>query len=260
MHKIAPVLAFCAALAATLVGCKNTEEEAVTKTNDTYAVVVGMEQSRLAGSCPGAGYDAERMKTMLQKYTSNVVYLRDATATKTAVASALRNAVARAGAGLVVFYYSGHGGSDPFPYTGAEEIDGRDEYLCLYDTYMRDNEVWEIIKTSKGRFFFICDACHSETMWRAPGFKITPPLSFDHTVEGEYPFSMLCWSGCPDSDYSYGASSGGQFTNALLRHFSASKTYECLWNELKNDKTLRSFENPQSTEIGNGFIGKPIFK
>jgi hypothetical protein len=71
---------------------------------------------------------------------------------------------------------------------------------------------------------------------------------------------MLCWSGCPDDTYSYGASSGGQFTNALLRHLDATKTYEYLWNEIKNDRLLRSYENPQSTVLGNGFTGKAIFR
>ena len=72
--------------------------------------------------------------------------------------------------------------------------------------------------------------------------------------------AMLCWSGCPDDTFSYGASSGGQFTNAILRHFNDQKTYEALWNEIKNDKTLRMYENPQSTAIGSGFDGKCIFR
>lgn len=260
MQKTAIALSLSIATAAILLGCKNPDDNMVAKTNSTYAVVVGMEQSRLAGACPGAGYDAARMKTLLSQYTSNISYLRDANATKTAVSSALRNAIAKAGSGLVVFYYSGHGGSDPFPNTGAEEVDGKDEYLCLYDTYMKDNEVWEIIKTCRGRFFLLVDACHSETMWRSPGFRVVPPLSYDHEMGGEYPFSMLCWSGCPDSDYSYGSAAGGQFTNALLRHFAANKTYEYLWNEIKNDRVLRAAENPQSTAIGDGFTGKPMFR
>ena len=97
-------------------------------------------------------------------------------------------------------------------------------------------------------------------MYRAPGFKVIPPLAYDATIDDSDTFSMLCWSGCPDNTYSYGSTSGGQFTNALLRHFNANKTYEKLWEEIKSDKTLRSFENPQSTVMGDGFKGKAVFR
>ena len=244
-----------------IYGCKTHDggQDEVKSTN-TYVVVVGMENSGFAGACPGAGYDADRMYKLLSSYTPNIVLYKDSQATKAVVISALKKAVASAGDGLVIFSYSGHGGSDPFPNTGIEETDGKDEYLCLWDTYMRDNEIWAIISQCKGRIFLYFDCCHSQTMMRNPCFKITPPLSWDHTINEQQPFSMLCWSGCPDDTYSYGSSSGGQFTNAFLRHFDAKKTYEYLWNEIKNDRILRSYENPQSTVLGNGFNGRAIFR
>lgn len=249
-----------------IVGCKDISNwcgdcTPTAKATNTYAVVVGLENSRFAGACPGAGYDADRMYRLVSPYVgNNKVLLRDANATKANVVNALRNAVARVNDGLVIFYYSGHGGSEPFPDTGMEEVDGHDEFLCLYDTYMRDNEIWNIINKSRGRILLMFDCCHSCTMMRNSMFKIVPPLAYDHTITENCKFSMLCWSGCPDDTYSYGAPSGGQFTNALLRHFDARKTYEVLWNEIKNDKTLRAYENPQSTILGSGFDGKPIFR
>lgn len=262
MEKIFSYMPVLFAAALMMSGCKHTNGEVTptAKATNTYVVVVGMETSRFAGECPGAGYDADRMYTLLSQYTPNAVLLRDSKATKANVVSALRNAVAKAGDGLVIFFYSGHGGSEPFPDTGIEETDGHDEFLCLWDTYMRDNEIWNLINKSRGRFFMLTDSCHSETQFRNPVFRITPGLSFDHELEEDRAFSLLCWSGCPDKNYSYGASDGGQFTNALLRHFNANKTYEYLWNEIKNDKTLRAYENPQSTVIGNGFTAKPIFR
>lgn len=231
------------------------------RTNSTYAIVVGMETSKFAGSCDGAGYDADRMYNLFTNYTPNVVKMRDGNGTKANVAKAFADAIEKAGKdGLVIFYYSGHGGSDPFKDTGIEEDDGKDEYLCLYDTYMRDNEIWNIISKSKGRICLIFDCCHSQTMMRSPSFRVIPPLTWDHTMTDSVPFSMLCWSGCPDDTYSYGSATGGQFTNALLRHFNANKTYEQLWTDIKNDRTLRRFENPQSTVLGNGFEGKAVFK
>lgn len=249
------------AIAIGLIGCQSDIcDNCTVKDTNTYAVVVGMENSRFAGACPGAGYDADRMFKLLSEYTPNIVLFRDSNAVKANVVAALKEAVAKANDGLVIFFYSGHGGSEPFPDTGIDEKDGKDEFLCFYDTYMRDNEVWDIIKQSKGRFFMLADCCHSATMYRAPGFRIIPPLAWDNTLNEQRPFSMLCWSGCPDNTYSYGAATGGQFTNALLRHFDSKKSYEYLWNEIKNDKVLRGYENPQSTILGVGFNGKAIFR
>ena len=199
---------------------------------------------------------------ILSLYATNLVYLRDANATRAAVVSALTVAVRNTGeGGLVLFYYSGHGGSQPFADTGKEEVDGSDEFLCLYDTYLRDNEIWKVISQSRGRVFMLVDACHSQTIMRMPGFRPRMPLAWDHSLQESLPFSLLCWSGCPDDTYSYGASTGGQFTNALIRHFKKSgQTYEELWKLIKADSTLRKYENPQSTALGGGFAGKQMFK
>ena len=244
-----------------ILGCKthfNTIDTA--KATNTYIVVVGMEYSRFAGDCPGAGYDADRMYNVLSYHSKNIVLLKDSAATKSRVVSELTQAVENAKDGLVILCYSGHGGSDPFFDTGDDEKDGKDEYLCLYDTYLRDNELWKIISKCKGRFFFYSDSCHSQSQFRCPMFKIKPPLSWDYELKEDHAFSLLCWSGCPDTDYSYGSSGGGQFTNAFLRHYKADKTYEQLWEEIKNDRTLRAYENPQSTSIGSGFKGKAVFR
>lgn len=217
------------------------------------AVVIGMERSKFAGNCPGAQLDSSRMNDLLRRYTPNVVLLQNEAATRTAVVMAMEAAIAKGT--LCVIYYSGHGGSQPFFDTGSDEKDGSDEFLCLYDTYLRDNDIWKIISKSKGRVFMISDSCHSQTQFRMPSFTIKPPLAFDHTLNEQQKFSMLCWSGCPDESVSYGSQSGGQFTNALLRHFTKDKTYQQLWDEIKADKTLRQHENPQSTVLGNGFDG-----
>lgn len=242
-------------------GCTTAEAEVpIVREANTQVVVVGMENSRVAGACPGAGYDADRMYSLLKKYSSNAVLFRDSNATKANVETALKAAIEKAKMGLVILYYSGHGGSDPLPNTGIEEDDGRDEYLCLWDKPMIDNEIWNIISKSQGRVLILADCCHSQTMFRNAGIKINPPLAWDHTLSEKQNFSMLCWSGCPDNTYSYGSAAGGQFTNALLRYFDARKTYDYLWTEIKNDRRLRAYENPQSTALGNGFDGKLIFR
>ena len=242
-------------------GCKtdgNITE--VPKSSSTSVVVVGMENSRFAGACPGAGYDADRMAKLLAQFSTNVVLLRDGAATKSAVVNALTKAIESAGDGLVIFCYSGHGGSEPFYDTGTEEEDGRDEFYCFYDTYMRDNEMWQMIQKCQGRIMLINDCCHSKSLYRSPKITLRATMPLAYVANERAAQSMLCWSGCPDDTYSYGASTGGQFTNALLRHFSADKTYEAIWEEIKNDRILRQYEDPQRTVIGNGFDGKLIFR
>ncbi len=249
------------AIAIGLIGCQSDIcDNCTVKDTNTYAVVVGMENSRFAGACPGAGYDADRMFKLLSEYTPNIVLFRDSNAVKANVVAALKEAVAKANDGLVIFFYSGHGGSEPFPDTGIDEVDGKDEFLCLWDTYLKDNEIWDIINKSRGRIMVIVDACHSQSIMRNSGFRLKVPLSWDHEMSSDCMFSLLCWSGCPDNAYSYGSASGGQLTNALLRHYNHQETYQDLWNKIKNDKTLRSYENPQSTNLGKGFINKLVFK
>lgn len=261
MKRILICIVSLVAMTMTIGGCKNDDCGIVTsKSTNTYAVVVGMENSKFAGECPGAGYDADRMYKLLSQYTANAVLLRDGNATKANVVNALQSAILKAGEGLVIFCYSGHGGSEAFPDTGIEEDDGKDEFYCFWDTWFRDNEMWSLIKNCKGRIMLINDCCHSKTIFRAPTLTMKKKLPLSITMRRDNSFSMMCWSGCPDDTYSYGASTGGQFTNALLRHFDSRKTYDYLWDEIKNDKILRMYEDPQRTVIGSGFDGKPIFR
>lgn len=257
--------------AVLLIGCKNPSSSdsgasegsgpQPEKSATTYAVVVGMENSLFAGSCPGAKLDSDRMRSLLSQYTDNLVLLQDKKATAVSIKNALKSAVENAE--LTIFYYSGHGGSEHFYFTGAEEIDGKDEFLCPYDTMLIDNDIWSIISKAKGRVLMIVDACHSKTIFRVPCFtlrnpKIRPLLAAKDANDSQ--FSMLCWSGCPDNTYSYGSSNGGMFTNAILRHFDTRKTYEYIWKEVSTDSNLLLSQAPQATEIGSGFTGKAIFK
>lgn len=260
------------ALAAfAFAGCKvdsgsGTEEVGaqpqVTQSETTCAVVVGMENSDCFGACPGAGLDAKRMKELLGKYTKNITFLTDKQATYSAVADAVKKGV---NAELFILFYSGHGGSESFADTGSEEEDGRDEFLCLNDRYMRDNDIWAIISKTKGRKMLMFDCCHSHTMFRSPIFTLSAPLertsarNFKAIKSGES-FSMLCWSGCPDDTYSYGSATGGKFTNTLLKYFDANLTYDGLWEKIKADKNLLVYEDSQLTIIGNGFDGKKVFR
>ena len=71
--------------------------------------------------------------------------------------------------GLFIFTYSGHGGQYDKSSTAKDETDGKDEFLCLYDGALIDNDLWVIFNKCKGRVFFVADCCHSGTIYRLPG-------------------------------------------------------------------------------------------
>lgn len=227
---------------------------------NTYAVVIGMEHSLFAGDCPGAGLDAERMYALMSKYAKNIIHLSDNNATHKNVKKSIEDGIANSGSGLFILFYSGHGGSEPFFDTGSEELDGQDEFLCLYDTYMRDNEIWSMISQSKGRVLFITDSCHSRTQFRTAKVTLAKAVPLGVTWNEDGPLNLQCWSGCPDNAYSYGAASGGQFTNALLRHYKEGISYDALWEKMEKDTTLKSYEIIQRTKMGKDFGSNQMFR
>lgn len=223
-----------------LAGCVYPEsiEKAKLKTDKTSVVVVGVENG-YAGKCYGALSDAAGMKTRLSKYSTKVTVFKDKTATAAAVKAALEEAVKN---DLAIFYFSGHGGTYKFNDTGAEEVDGKDEYICCYDYSIRDNDIWKIICKSKGRVMLMFDCCHSETMFRTSGFTFKKAQTLCAGSQRAAVPNMLCWSGCPDSGSSYGTSAGGKFTIALKSATSStSTTYDKAWKKISENKTVKKY-------------------
>lgn len=233
---------------------KKFSEQEMTTNMDIAVVVVGMEHSKFAGNCPGAEKDASSMADLFRQYTSNIKVFLNGTATISNIKNALKDAVK---SDLTIFYYSGHGGSERFADTGSEEVDGKDEFLCPYDGYLRDNDLWEITSKAKGRVFEIFDCCHSETMFRTSGIQMRN-IPFARSIDSSNP-NILVWSGCPDNTYSYGSAEGGQFTNTFLKYYSKSISYADLWKRIKSDSNLAKYESVQKTIIGEFPETKQIF-
>lgn len=210
----------------------------IPRNSDTAAVVIGVENGRY-GSCPGAIADSNRMRQLLKGYTSDVTLLQNRSATKAQVAEALAKGASK---DLLVVYYSGHGGQAGKG--DSSEADKKDEYLCLYDGALYDNDIWKVVCQAK-RTFLIFDCCHSETMYRALNAHVHELFA----MSGETP-NMLCWSGCPDSTYSYGSEAGGYFTNSLLHWYKSSKTYDQLWHNIASDSVLQQYQIPRKTQFG----------
>lgn len=206
--------------------------------SNTGVLVIGMENSAKYGSCPGARIDSNRMAELLGKY-GKVTKLQDSQATRANVQAALARVAAK---DMTIIYYSGHGGQQG--HGDKSETDGKDEFLCLWDGPMLDNELWAVISSAK-RTMLIIDACHSETMYRS----LDTMAKAARIAGGQNDF--LCWAGCADSQYSYGDTSGGKFTNAIRRHYAPYFTYEQVWKEIEKDKWVNAVQTPKQTKVGN---------
>ena len=149
-------------------GTEVETDEAKLKKNVTY-LCVGMEKSSRFGDCPGCKLDATRMDAMFRdKFGYKGSLLISEKATKSAVVSKLNAGIESTPEdGMFMFCYSGHGGQESLGGKEPDGSDSQDEYLCLYDTYMLDDEIWEIVSKCKGRVFLYFDACHSATMYRS---------------------------------------------------------------------------------------------
>lgn len=286
--------------AAIVAGCTNgtnpTPEPSVSApaVHATY-LCVGMESSSRFGPCPGCKKDAESLSSLMsEKFGYSGTTLISEKATKRAVVQKLVEGISSTPEdGMFLFFYSGHGGQE---YLNGDEPDGADsadEYLCLYDTYMLDDEIWSIVSTCRGRVFLYFDACHSATMYRSVssdlrvksqdpnvavalgvpandmvrsgGFTFRPesfvtcrPMSAD----GKGGVSILCWSGCKESEFSYGGNGGGVLTKSVVGSWKPGRTYGALWDEaVRRVKSSQPNQNPVQSFVGCGFTTqKEAFK
>lgn len=247
---------------------------------------VGMESSQRFGSCPGCEIDAKSLDSLMNLFGYKGEVLISGQATKAAVVGKLKAGIERTGEdGLFLFFYSGHGGQEHLGGKEPDGADGMDEYLCLYDTHMLDDEIWDIASKCKGRVFLYFDACHSATMYRAVGKPVNPDVETDAVVQERgkalgfddrefiveaedlvrssgftfrperfvkaqamgygdgKPLRMLCWSGCKESQYSYGGNSGGVMTGSLMRNWKKGISYSLLWR-----RTRQGVLNEQPTQ------------
>ena len=245
------------AAVALLAGCVHTsstgtqETERETNVTKTVSVVVfGMEKSS-AGNCPGSELDASRFVGLMRKlgYGSNIKTFINERGTIANFESSVSEAVR---SDLAIIYYSGHGGSDDHHRlgTGINEDDGVDEFLCLYDGYYLDDNIWNIVSQSKGRVFLVFDCCHSKTMFRSPPMGEYAGLMYARADGQPEQFSILCWSGCPDNTYSYGSNEGGFFTSTMLKYWSSGISYDRLWRMISSDEGLKKAQICQQTFIG----------
>lgn len=259
--------------------CDDCSDRTVCQTTDKnkkYAVIVGMETSKWGG-CPGADKDSNTMLALIKQYVDNnqdhIKKLNNKTATVDAVRAALNEQIAKVPEdGLFIFTYSGHGGQYNKSASASNETDGRDEFLCLFDGPMIDDELWTIMNQCKGRVLCIYDCCHSGTMYRLPNEE----PGFDEEAENREPLEkpffakyenvragirMLVFSGCGEETVSWGDSkNGGVMTSSMNRAFNKCLNYRDWWKKFKADSTFKKVkQTPICTKVGAFDLEAKVF-
>lgn len=240
-----------------------------------YALIVGVEFSKW-GTCAGSNRDSDTMLGLIKQYVdgSHIVKLNNGQATTIAVRKALKEQIAKVPEdGLFIFVYSGHGGQTQKKSNASNETDGKDEFLCLYDGYIIDDELWTIFGECKGRIFVVFDCCHSSTMYRLPSEEIDETLDdAENRLPLDTPFfakyenarsshRMLVISGCGEETVSWGdAVHGGVLTSSLKRSFNKCLNYREWWNNTRSDNAFKKVKQiPIATNIGGFDLNAKIF-
>ena len=275
---------------AMLAGCLNTgtvepQGQSGTANSKVSYLVVGMEHSQRFGECTGCELDARRITNMIKRcFGYNGETLISEKAVKSDVVRLLREGIERTPEdGLFLFFYSGHGGQEFLGGKEPDDADRNDEFLCLYDTYMMDDEIWDIVSKCRGRVFLYFDACHSATMYRSVSAEIadkknpkrakalaadpkdiTRTKGFGFRPEKFVKASaldlngnrssprILCWSGCEESEYSFGGSKGGTLTICMLANWESGMSYNALWSKTRSDvQKYQEGQNPVQTYVGD---------
>lgn len=215
--------------------------------NKVKLLCIGMEESKCADNFYGAKKGITNLYNRIKPRCSYSKLLISEEATKANVIKEMQKVC---DSDLAIIVYNGHGGQTK---THQNEKDGKDEFICLYDAYMIDNEIWSIISKAKGRVFTIFDCCYSETM-----FQFSP----SKTTFCNSPIDLLCWSSCAENAVSYGKIGyGGMLTIKINSKAKPALTYEEVWKKLIQDEELTSYETVKQTILGNEskFKKKKIF-
>ena len=191
------------------------------------AVVVGVSRvdpaayGGWAGACPGTDRDAAAAADACAEGGIPCEVLLDEAATKAGVVAAAERAARSLGPdGLLLLYFSGHGGQR----LGTGEDDGRDETICLYDGQLLDDTVWRLLSRVPAgvRAWMVTDCCHSGTNFRA-----APPHDYAKGVRRWWRREpdLLHWGAARDGTSAVGTAAGGFFTLALREAWRPGITY-----------------------------------
>ena len=243
-----------------------------------YALCVGVNTvdprhyAGWSGPLTACEFDANDMSRLLSRRGFDVSTLLTAAAKRDAVLGKLRYLATISKPGdTIVYSNSSHGGQ--LPDLNADEDDGADETLCMFDGEIVDDEyahIWSQFKPGV-RIVMISDSCHSGTVSRAvhgePNLgdlthdvRHMPSSVAGRTYDQNQAFydpilsslhldasrdnieaSVLLISGCMDNQTSLDGFRNGLFTSNLLR----------VWNGGKFTGGYRSFRNQIARRMPN---------
>jgi len=249
---------------------KNEREENIEQDNNIPQIIVpavGKKRALCFGinDYPGSSNDlrgclndvAEWSKLLKFAYKfDEVATMTDANCTKDNIVKAMKEIIEKSVANdVLVLQYSGHG-----TYTkdlNKDEIDGKDEAICLYNGLLIDDEINEIMSKVKDgvRCSVIFDSCFSGTSTRAFNMdndaiyrvaRFMPPKdegkmiglkinrAFKAVGQTEEDMNHVLISGCSYSEYSYDAFYDSTYHGAL--------SYNAINNVLKEDPFITYLE------------------
>ncbi len=215
----------------------------------------------------------ELLKTV---FGFNATLLTNNGATWKAVTNWLKEAVAKSTEKThIVFTYSGHG-SNVADADNDEELDNRDECLCLYDKFLIDDEIRVILKNLNplAKFTFISDSCHSGSVSRAfmatlgtemgyakprylpPKDDVEASLRVLNSARVFYPeegMQEILLTGCKSNEYSYDAYINGKYMGAMSYYATKIITSnpKITWAQLHSSLTkyLPNSNYPQAPQL-----------
>lgn len=246
------VVATIATTAVVMTGCKTNQGGS--SVNDSIqvfqgdahrkAICVGLTSVDPAsyngwdGKCPGCDVDAKGVNDLLTKNGFSTKLFMNSAAKWGPVKAAIFESASSLQAGdLLVVMISSHGGQ--LPDDNGDEKDGMDETLCMWDGQVRDDEVLKMIHQMPPiRLVLINDQCHSEGNFRSMARTLQRTVSLGYwgrkhgksvtkgVKEGSWGGQLIQFAGCREASYSYGAESGGTWTQNLLGVYKPELTWK----------------------------------
>jgi len=238
------------------------------------------EYSNPANNLKGCVNDVNAWSSMFMDvyHFDEVMHLVNANVTKNKVKSSLRTTIEISKPGdMIVIQYSGHG--TYVADRSGDEANGQDEALALYDGYLIDDEIREIVATIQDNIdlVFILDCCFSgtatrmhmdeEDYYKAVKFILsetntTPILTPPHKICEYFDSSEqimenkmreILLSGSNDAESAWDASVGGTYHGAMtyfatkILNQTPNITYKELHDKLRTH--LPSSKYPQHPQL-----------
>lgn len=218
------------------------------------------------GYCLGTDVDSATFRDMCKQFSVPYVKLENEQANYANIYARAKEVVQTlAPDGLLILYFSGHGGQ--VDSIASNESDGLDETICLWDGQLRDKDVWKLLcqVPSTMRIWMVTDCCNSGTNYRRPPnfSRLIKIISKDKVLqrflkaERDTEPNLLHWGGCDDGHSSFGGKDGGVFTTTMVDTFDTTQTYRQWFQKIL--KAMPNDQTPTCGETGVSFQDSPVF-